>query len=79
FNQGVSLDAVRTPNSDAHQRKPQGALEDSAHPRQVQTNDCLLYTNQGGGRAGAGAAARPPPRPRPPRRRQSTPQHRQRS
>ncbi|HCB1979934.1 TPA: multidrug efflux RND transporter permease subunit MdtC [Klebsiella pneumoniae] len=41
FNQGVSLDAVRTAISDANVRKPQGALEDSAHRWQVQTNDEL--------------------------------------
>ncbi|EMC8207933.1 multidrug efflux RND transporter permease subunit MdtC [Klebsiella pneumoniae] len=35
FNQGVSLDAVRTAISDANVRKPQGALEDSAHRWQV--------------------------------------------
>ncbi len=42
FNQGVSLDAVRTDQSrDANVRKPEGALEDSAHRWQVQTNDEL--------------------------------------
>ncbi|WKA68997.1 multidrug efflux RND transporter permease subunit MdtC [Klebsiella pneumoniae subsp. pneumoniae] len=43
FNQGVSLDAVRTAISDANVRKPQGAREDrdSAHRWQVQTNDEL--------------------------------------
>ena len=41
FNQGVSLDAVRTAISDANVRKPQGALEDSAHRWQVHTNDEL--------------------------------------
>lgn len=41
FNRGVSLDAVRTAISDANVRKPQGALEDSAHRWQVQTNDEL--------------------------------------
>jgi multidrug efflux pump len=29
FNQGVSLDAVRTAISNANVRKPQGALEDA--------------------------------------------------
>ncbi len=38
---GVSLDAVRTAISDANVRKPQGALEDSAHRWQVHTNDEL--------------------------------------
>ncbi|MDV3384341.1 efflux RND transporter permease subunit [Klebsiella pneumoniae] len=37
----MSLDAVRTAISDANVRKPQGALEDSAHRWQVQTNDEL--------------------------------------
>ncbi len=41
FNQGVSLDAVRTAISNANVRKPQGALEDGTHRWQVQTNDEL--------------------------------------
>ena len=41
FNQGVSLDAVRTAISNANVRKPQGAIEDTTHRWQVQTNDEL--------------------------------------
>ena len=41
FNQGVSLDAVRTAISNANVRKPQGALEDATHRWQVATNDEL--------------------------------------
>ncbi|WP_313667988.1 multidrug efflux RND transporter permease subunit MdtC [Atlantibacter sp.] len=41
FNQGVSLDAVRTAISDANVRRPQGALEDSDQRWQIQTNDEL--------------------------------------
>ncbi len=41
FNQGVSLDAVRTAISDANVRKPQGALEGQRAPLAVQTNDEL--------------------------------------
>ncbi|NBC99751.1 multidrug efflux RND transporter permease subunit MdtC [Atlantibacter hermannii] len=41
FNQGVSLDAVRTAISDANVRRPQGALEDSDRRWQIQTNDEL--------------------------------------
>ncbi|MEK0248809.1 multidrug efflux RND transporter permease subunit MdtC [Raoultella sp. BAC10a-01-01] len=41
FNQGVSLDAVRTAIDSANVRRPQGALEDSSHRWQVQTNDEL--------------------------------------
>ncbi len=39
FNQGVSLDQVRTAISKANVRTPQGAVEDSSHRWQVQTND----------------------------------------
>ncbi len=39
FNQGVSLDAVRTAISSANVRKPQGAIEDSTHRWQLRTND----------------------------------------
>ncbi len=39
FNQGVSLDDVRTAISDANVRKPQGALEDGTRRWQIQTND----------------------------------------
>ncbi|VFS57740.1 Multidrug transporter MdtC [Raoultella planticola] len=41
FNQGVSLDAVRTAIDNANVRKPQGALEDHSSRWQVQTNDEL--------------------------------------
>ncbi|MEX5411883.1 multidrug efflux RND transporter permease subunit MdtC [Atlantibacter hermannii] len=41
FNQGVSLDAVRTAISNANVRRPQGALEDSDRRWQIQTNDEL--------------------------------------
>jgi multidrug efflux pump len=41
FNQGVSLDAVRTAISQANVRRPQGAIEDATHRWQVQTNDAL--------------------------------------
>ncbi|MCN6407263.1 multidrug transporter subunit MdtC [Escherichia coli] len=41
FNQGVSLDDVRTAISNANVRKPQGALEDDTHRWQIQTNDEL--------------------------------------
>lgn len=41
FNQGVSLDDVRTAISNANVRKPQGALEDGTHRWQIQTNDEL--------------------------------------
>lgn len=41
FNQGVSLDAVRTAISAANVRRPQGALEDDTSRWQVQTNDAL--------------------------------------
>ncbi|MDZ7277933.1 multidrug efflux RND transporter permease subunit MdtC [Pantoea eucrina] len=41
FNQGVSLDAVRTAISNANQRRPQGAIDDVAQRWQVQTNSEL--------------------------------------
>jgi len=41
FNQGVSLDAVRTAISEANVRRPQGALEDSDRRWQIQANDEL--------------------------------------
>ncbi|WP_312978517.1 multidrug efflux RND transporter permease subunit MdtC [Atlantibacter sp.] len=41
FNQGVSLDAVRTAISNANVRRPQGALEDNDRRWQIQTNDEL--------------------------------------
>ena len=41
FNQGVSLDAVRTAISDANQRRPQGAVDDSLQRWQLRTNDAL--------------------------------------
>ena len=41
FNQGVSLDDVRSAISNANVRKPQGAIEDSSHRWQIQTNDEL--------------------------------------
>ncbi|MBJ3816471.1 multidrug efflux RND transporter permease subunit MdtC [Shimwellia pseudoproteus] len=41
FNQGVSLDDVRTAISNANVRKPQGAVEDSNQRWQLQTNDEL--------------------------------------
>ena len=41
FNQGVSLDAVRTAISNANQRRPQGAIEDSHQRWQIKTNDEL--------------------------------------
>jgi len=41
FNQGVSLDAVRTAISNANQRRPQGALDDSQQRWQLRTNDAL--------------------------------------
>ncbi len=39
FNQGVSLDAVRTAISNANVRRPQGAVEDGNTRWQLQTND----------------------------------------
>ncbi|MGK3141574.1 multidrug efflux RND transporter permease subunit MdtC [Pantoea sp. C2G6] len=41
FNQGVSLDAVRTAISNANQRRPQGALDDTQQRWQLRTNDAL--------------------------------------
>ncbi|WP_058914350.1 multidrug efflux RND transporter permease subunit MdtC [Entomohabitans teleogrylli] len=41
FNQGVSLDAVRSAISNANVRRPQGALEDTNRRWQVQSNDEL--------------------------------------
>nr|WP_269811549.1 multidrug efflux RND transporter permease subunit MdtC [Buttiauxella ferragutiae] len=41
FNQGVSLDAVRTTIDNANVRRPQGAVEDSSRRWQLQTNDEL--------------------------------------
>ena len=41
FNQGVSLDAVRTAINNANVRRPQGAVEDDSHRWQLQTNDEL--------------------------------------
>ncbi|MEB7922728.1 multidrug efflux RND transporter permease subunit MdtC [Atlantibacter hermannii] len=41
FNQGVSLDAVRTAISEANVGRPQGALEDSDRRWQIQANDEL--------------------------------------
>ena len=41
FNQGVSLDDVRSAISNANVRKPQGAIEDNSHRWQIHTNDEL--------------------------------------
>jgi len=41
FNQGVSLDDVRTAISSANQRRPQGALDDAQRRWQLRTNDAL--------------------------------------
>ncbi len=41
FNQGVSLDAVRTAIDNANVRRPQGAVEDDTQRWQLQTNDEL--------------------------------------
>ncbi|MFV9686907.1 multidrug transporter subunit MdtC [Pantoea graminicola] len=41
FNQGVSLDDVRTAVSSANQRRPQGALDDTQRRWQLRTNDAL--------------------------------------
>ncbi len=46
FNQGVSLDAVRTAISDANQRRPQGALDDSQQRWQLRTNDALQTASE---------------------------------
>ncbi|EKY3118553.1 multidrug efflux RND transporter permease subunit MdtC [Cronobacter turicensis] len=41
FNQGVSLDTVRSAISNANVRRPQGAIEDAQRRWQLQTNDEL--------------------------------------
>lgn len=41
FNQGVSLDAVRTAIANANQRRPQGAIDDQQQRWQLRTNDEL--------------------------------------
>jgi multidrug efflux pump len=41
FNQGVSLDAVRTAIANANQRRPQGAIDDQQLRWQLRTNDEL--------------------------------------
>lgn len=41
FNQGVSLDAVRNTISNANQRRPQGAIDDTQQRWQIRTNDKL--------------------------------------
>ncbi|GGD35150.1 multidrug resistance protein MdtC [Franconibacter daqui] len=41
FNQGVSLDDVRSAISDSNVRRPQGAVEDASRRWQLQTNDEL--------------------------------------
>jgi len=41
FNQGVSLDAVRSAISNANQRRPQGAIDDRQQRWQLRTNDEL--------------------------------------
>ncbi|ALB63311.1 Multidrug transporter MdtC [Cronobacter condimenti 1330] len=41
FNQGVSLDTVRSAISNANVRRPQGAIEDTQRRWQLQTNDEL--------------------------------------
>ena len=41
FNQGVSLDAVRTAISNANVRRPLGAVDDKQHRFQIETNDAL--------------------------------------
>ncbi len=41
FNQGVSLDAVRSAISNANQRRPQGAIDDRKQRWQLRTNDEL--------------------------------------
>jgi len=46
FNQGVSLDAVRTAISNANQRRPQGALDDSQQRWQLRTNDALRTASE---------------------------------
>jgi multidrug efflux pump len=46
FNQGVSLDAVRTAISNANQRRPQGALDDSQQRWHLRTNDALQTASE---------------------------------
>ena len=46
FNQGVSLDAVRTAISNANQRRPQGALDDAQQRWQLRTNDALQSASE---------------------------------
>ncbi|MCX3309071.1 multidrug efflux RND transporter permease subunit MdtC [Pantoea vagans] len=46
FNQGVSLDAVRTAISNANQRRPQGALDDAQQRWQLRTNDALQTAHE---------------------------------
>ncbi|KJV31193.1 multidrug efflux RND transporter permease subunit MdtC [Pantoea sp. SM3] len=46
FNQGVSLDAVRTAISNANQRRPQGAIDDVQQRWQVRTNDELQTASE---------------------------------
>ncbi|MEN4566363.1 multidrug efflux RND transporter permease subunit MdtC [Pantoea agglomerans] len=46
FNQGVSLDAVRTAISNTNQRRPQGALDDSQQRWQLRTNDALQTASE---------------------------------
>jgi multidrug efflux pump len=58
FNQGVSLDAVRTAIDNANVRRPQGAVEDNNQRWQLQTNDelktaaeyqpLIIHYNKGG-------------------------------
>mgnify|MGYP000603169192 CR=1 FL=1 len=46
FNQGVSLDDVRSAISNANVRKPQGAIEDGSHRWQIHTNDELKTASE---------------------------------
>ncbi|ORM57350.1 multidrug transporter subunit MdtC [Pantoea rodasii] len=46
FNQGISLDAVRTAISNANQRRPQGAIDDVQQRWQVRTNDELQTASE---------------------------------
>ena len=46
FNQGVSLDAVRTAITNANQRRPQGALDDNQQRWQLRTNDALQTASE---------------------------------
>ena len=41
FNQGVSLEQIRTAISNANQRRPQGAIDDGEQRGQLATNDAL--------------------------------------